>query len=907
MVSITQAAEPGRETEATSPHDDQWSEDSIDYLPSMEDGFRPLVYDDFVPTPFKEPTTGHVSEWSGETLVASDESPIEIGGERGDKVSTFPRRLFASQRSNIEFGPLVPDHLTRSRDHVGHYTHSCVEAYGERSSSAGTVEVRSPARAPQTPVKRIKIAKKPGTRPPWQSPSQEDFSPSRKYRMRAAKSACSSPDKENITPKKLPDHDSRRCSWNQPTKSPSPLNDGPEWQQANCKSPSPDISDRSWMSRRDIPSSRWFPSLDPKREPFWTRFDGKVYLCFPSHAESQVYEVEVHAKIYLCKGTGSWYTFSIPGLPDLPEVHPGGRITFLQERGSEITIDKTWLDQAEDSGPYCLSGSSHFGSGVLLRLGYQPPSESQPPTLLGRLGVENIDVTRSHALIGRETRSLSKIGLYPSNLPENTGLDPIVAGPLHEGYGQKPPDLMSPLAQDRHLDIKHISDNGGLKAINGHVGHDLVCFVGLYNWEDPLEFEDIAKLAWDLNMGVDRLITGELECYMSFQVSVAATPLLIVNARDWVPDHAVIDGQLAIQNEWREMANGDMVLQNSVSHLLGKAVHVEIYWKEDAVIEGYSHGEGPQLRLYRLPHIVDKVILNGSFHCTIDGAILELNDYRTNVSWQADTFIGCTSTKLPKLRPGYRIDLTIDENCSATDDELKSLPHMHDEHPSDVLAANNDCEEQHHCSLDASTQTWNTTGGRRKSRRDTDHWGSPSFDSAALEYRTLVEQVCIQSKIDRLSRSSSHSSLVDEAPEIETLETTSYSARAAAIVPIPFTGRQIVRWCLVMILSLHLFQRLKGAILSFSQDATPQVCWHEAAQQGYGGVLDDLPYGLDVNRATEEPAERQEHAEVERRVESDMGRVDAEAVGQEEPHVVVKGRSWRDSIDYALGWREIRE
>ena len=501
----------------------------------------------------------------------------------------------------------------------------------------------------------------------------------------------------------------------------------------------PDINDRPWL-RRTIPSSRYFspspaPAADAKRVPFWIKDNGKLYVCFPSTVEHDTYRVEIHARVHLSQpDEQGWYSFSVPGLPQLETSQPGGHLSFCQHRGNQIEVDRSCFEYMIKDGPYLVSGVSHFATNLLLRLhfcterqlalgkhihGITTQSIDRSPLVeqrAGQLGFEGSAVPDLESL-GLSTQELhnywredikSRFENRLSDTSDAYSQEHFMRMVMKQGWDFMPelprpvitpprcstgrksdtvphkrlqaptssPVTLGPFphaAETELVDIQLLHDELSEWA-NQKIRLTPAYFAGLFTRDDPLEREDPSKLSWNLEIRIDRNIYGELECQTSLEVPLTTTPpFLTIDAHDWIPNFSTIDGSLATQCEWRETEAGDLALWKVVPTASAKPVKVQLRWKELAAGGAFSNGNKDSLlrsREYLLPTILDKTILDASLVCNVDNALLVLNDAeREEVTWRADSMIACNSIRLPKLSPGYRMRLVVDESGAAVSDE----------------------------------------------------------------------------------------------------------------------------------------------------------------------------------------------------------------------------------------------
>ena len=519
------------------------------------------------------------------------------------------------------------------------------------------------------------------------------------------------------------------CHAEDPGYAPSPDSDHSDTPirpipKKNRVATSPDISYRPWL-RREIPSSKYFPEEtgSPSEEghvgqPFWIKVQSKMITCFPSNVKPGVYEIILLAKIHLSEqGENGWRNFKIPGLPLLDNHRPPGRISFSLNAPIHYEIDRSLLEHSYTCGPNLAIGTSRFGSSPLLHLRIKPQDDtfredsysykdnmaipSQWYKVLEALsfedGIPNNDVflwlftEMEKAVSGRTTgdpfstwfgqldfgrlRSamaamLHQIDVSNTRLPEEIHTMPK----LKESNGAS--DWTSSSNQVNRSDM--VEEKDGLSSwANDKIRMPPAYFAGLFTTEDPLAFEDASKLAWKIKLNVTRSLDGKLHCRLALKFLSTTPPLLIIDARDWLPDFAIINGKVATQMEWRETEDGDLALHHIRGLHAGEVVKIEMHFQELAVGEAFT-SEGGKSRLeLRLPNVVDKVILGGYLTCDVDNVFVTLTETnREDVTWRSDPLCGRNSVPLPKLSHGYRMYLALQDRPEGKDDDLETLPDM---------------------------------------------------------------------------------------------------------------------------------------------------------------------------------------------------------------------------------------
>lgn len=552
-------------------------------------------------------------------------------------------------------------------------------------------------------------------------------------------------------------------------------------------------------------------------EPFWTRFEGKLCVCFPSNPERTTYRVEVHAEIDLsAPDAEGWSSFFIPGLPRLHASQASGRLIFLHERGQEVFIDKGSLDFFDDAEaiPHnLLSGGSHFDVSPLLRL--RPVIDAVSLESLGSLKYRHY--------------------LLPPALDDSIKTDEAEVG-TQQG------DALSKWT-DKQIRLCPIH------------------FLGLASRDDPLELEDPSKLIWSFQIRIDRIITGELECQMSLDIDIGSVPLLMIDARDWVPNYSIIDGKLATHGEWRETENGDMALQSMAStRLKNNITKVDVYWKEfNGIADDLTGREATPTRDIRLPNTVGKIVLNGSLTCNIDNAFIVLNDtYGEEITWRADSMIGCNAIRLPKLYPGYSIHLKVNEASPSISDDLASLP------DGDIGAG------------------WQPAAPREK-----------------VAVAEEVDQRIGDLKVPEIP--------VKALPPVQ--DPTVESSTSTTVPPNePSISRRLLKYCILTFVLLHILKRISTVSAPNDQCSSLQTLQQNETKPQNEHFLADSTFGLDPGFSTTHDLWiTHVVSSVEVQLGSEPRESDPTVVAIPADEVQKTGREtkWRDRIDRALGWREL--
>ncbi|KAL8822635.1 MAG: hypothetical protein Q9191_006632, partial [Dirinaria sp. TL-2023a] len=505
--------------------------------------------------------------------------------------------------------------------------------------------------------------------------------------------------------------------------------------KADSSNSTPDTTDRPWL-RRVIPSSRYFsPSPVTSRvagKPVLINLDGILYVYFPPEVDSGTYRVEIDAKINLTgPDKGSWYHFSIPGLPQLETSQPGGHFSFWQGKGDRFEIDSSLLDYTINESSCLVSGVSHFAMSPLLSLRFRKLPHWASLERIGGLTEQSIDDNSSiekrgnlPGCGGTFIPSLESLELppremtrYPSeemksffegmrytsaehgrkktmkrdrkHMPEllkDTAPDSLTTPPSRRLFSQGSETDSRKLLQGPAVSpvgFRAPSNTASLEVVGTQLPDDKLSewanqkiklcpayFGGLSTRDDPLELEDPTKLSWNFEIRIDRNIYGDLECQTSLEVANTTTPpLLTIDTHGWIPSFSTVNGRLATQCEWRETEDGDLALWKVPPGTKPgcQSVKVQLWWKEFASSFSKTEELRCSAREYILPTVLDKIMLNASLTCNMDNSLLVLNDdvgEREEITWRADSVIGCNSIVLPKMYPGYRLRLHVDEDVA---------------------------------------------------------------------------------------------------------------------------------------------------------------------------------------------------------------------------------------------------
>ena len=478
---------------------------------------------------------------------------------------------------------------------------------------------------------------------------------------------------------------------------------------------SPDISDRPWI-RREIPSSKYFPEdtssigrVSPMRQPFWIKYMGKLIICFPNNVNPGSYEVEVVARIHLSKAdTSDWLTFKIPGLPYLDKPAAAGRFSFSLTTDSRYQIDRSLLEESYTCG-LRVKGFSRFGPSPLLRFHNEDlPSENEREEAYFSPGDMLISSQRCKVL-----ESLSFENGNPHNATVSWLLteikkamfdrseDPFAFWFARLDFAQLKSAMTDFMYQQKKSPSVSLKDTSTIsKTIestelsnkvnrtdsttqtdelstwaNGKIRLMPAYFAGLFTVGDPLQSEDLSMMAWNFDISVNRGINGKLQCRLTLEFSSKTPPLLTVDGRDWLPNFATINGKVATQMEWRETEDGDLSLHHVNG--LGEAdtIKIELHFQEHTFAKSSHRSESRND--FRLPNVVDKVILGGTLTCSLDNTIITLAEPKCeDILWRTDSLDGRMSIGLPKLQRGYTMYMAVDRGKERAEDDLESLPDM---------------------------------------------------------------------------------------------------------------------------------------------------------------------------------------------------------------------------------------
>ena len=686
---------------------------------------------------------------------------------------------------------------------------------------------------------------------------------------------------------------------------------------------SPDISYRPWL-RREIPSSKYFPEetgspsgASPVRQPFWIKVQGKMILCFPSNVRPGVYEIIVLAKIHLSEqDENGWRHFKVPGLPLLDDCQPPGRVSFSLNAPIQYEIDRSLLENPYACGPNLAIGTSRFGSSPLLHLRTEPqdntfkensysyksnmPIPAQWYKVLEALscedGIPNNDVfmwlltEMEKAVSGRTTgdpfstwfaqldfnrlRSamaamLHQIDESDTRLPEEIHTMPK----LKVSHGAS--DWTSSSNKVNRTDMGEEKDSLSSWA-NDKIRMPPAYFAGLFTTEDPLAFEDASKLAWKIDLSVTRSLDRKLHCRLALEFLSRTPPLLVIDARDWLSDFAIINGKVATQMEWRETEDGDLALHHIRGLDAGEVVKIEMHFQELAVGEAFtSKGDKSRLEL-RLPNVVDKVILGGSLTCDVDNVSVTLVETnREDVTWRSDSLCGRNSVALPKLSQGYRMYLALQDRLEGKDDDLETLPDM-----DMVLDLATPSRQPSLAVMDQSIPPSPSKQDGRMSRPDHHHTvHKPTITISPPTATQITENATVGTTADPRVRPSAH----------QRRSRFSFGRLILYLVLAAFVLRAVK----------HLGDVVRDEPMMGFRDGSLATITQELSGDGENG-------DRDIGSVREDMAEGAQGvggnttAAVEMRAENER-----ETERERERERIVKVATWRDRIDHALGWREL--
>lgn len=695
---------------------------------------------------------------------------------------------------------------------------------------------------------------------------------------------------------------------------------------------SPDISDRPWL-RREIPSSKYFPEetgspsrAGPVRQPFWIKFQGKMIICFPSNVSPGVYETVVIAKIHLSEqDENGWRSFKVPGLPLLDDCQPPGRASFSLNAPIQYEIDRSLLEHSYTCGPNLAIGTSRFGSSPLLHLRIEPQDRSfkedsysykgdmaipaQWYKVLEALsfedGVPNNDVflwlftEMEKAISGRTTGDPFSTWFAQLDFNRLRSAMSTVLHERHESIARSPEEIhtMPKLKQDDGSSDWTSSSNKvngtGIaeekddlsSCANDKIRMPPAYFAGLFTTEDPLAFEDASRLAWKIDLSVTHSLDRKLHCRLILEFLSRTPPLLIIDARDWLPDFAIINGKVAKQMEWRETEDGDLALHHIKGIDSGEAVKIEMYFQELAVGETFTSQGGKSRLELRLPNVIDKVILGGSLTCDIENAFVTLTERnREDVTWRSDSLCGRNSVALPKLSQGYRMYLALHDRSGGKDDDLETLPDM-----DTVLGLATPSRQPSLALIDQPIQSHTSSPSPSKQERKLvgpDHHHTEHKPTTSLSSRSVIH--------------------ITENPAAGANDPRVRPSAHQRIRRFPL--RRLMLYLVLAVFILRAVKHLGDAVRD-------EPLMHHDTHTEFEGWLHGLNFrdGSDGNQDLGSiPGDIVDEAQgvigntttmMEMRGEEGMEWGSAER--ERERERIVKVASWRDMIDHALGWREL--
>lgn len=753
---------------------------------------------------------------------------------------------------------------------------------------------------------------------------------------------------------KQPEQPEDACHAEDPGYAPSPDSDHSDTPirpipKKNRVATSPDISYRPWL-RREIPSSKYFPEetgspsgASPVRQPFWIKVQGKMIVCFPCNVKPGVYETIVLAKIHLSEqGENGWRNFKVPGLPLLDDRQPPGRVSFSLSAPIQYEIDRSLLEHSYACGPNLAIGTSRFGSSPLLHLRIEPQDNTlkedsysykgnmaipaQWYKVLEALsfedGIPNNDVflwlftEMEKAISGRTTgdpfstwfaqlhfdrlRSamaamLHQIDESNTRLPEEIHTMPK----LKESNG--PSDWTSSSNKVNRTDMAEEKD--GLSSwANDKIRMPPAYFAGLFTIEDPLAFEDASKLAWKIELSVTRSLDRKLHCRLALKFLSRTPPLLIIDARDWLPDFAIINGKVATQMEWRETEDGDLALHHIRGLHAGKVVQIEMHFQELAVEEAFtSQGGKPRLEL-RLPNVVDKVILGGSLTCDVDNVFVTLTETnREDVTWRSDSLCGRNSVALPKLSHGYRMYLALQDRPEGKDDDLETLPDM-----DTVLDLATPSRQPSLAVIDQPIQS--LTSSPSPSKQDGRILGPDHHHTVHKSTTTFSPPTASQITEKNTVRATTDSRVRPSAQQRRSR--FSFGRLILSLVLAAFVLRAVKHLRDVVRDELMMHDNIQAEFegwlhgLRF-RDGSQATMARGMTEDGENGNQNISSVDEDVVEGTRGVGGNTTSVVEMRGEEGSGGEGERQTEREKERERIAKGASWRDMIDHVLGWREL--
>ena len=677
---------------------------------------------------------------------------------------------------------------------------------------------------------------------------------------------------------------------------------------------SPDISDRPWI-RREIPSSKYFPEdtgslgrVSPMRQPFWIKYMGKLIICFPTNVNPGLYEVEVVARTWLSKADKSdWLIFKIPGLPYLDKPQVPGRLSFSLTTDLRYQIDRSLLEESFTCGPRAM-GSSRFGPSPLLRLHSEVlPSEIKREEVYFSPGDMHMSAQRCKVL-----ESLS----FEDGNPHNAIVLWLIAEIEKAMFHRRSEDafaiwftrldftqLRSAMTdilyqQQRSPSVPLKDTSTGPKTIgsndlsnkanrtdnttqnddlstwaNGKIRLVPAYFAGLFTVVDPLKSEDLSKIAWNLDISVTRGINGKLQCRLILEFSSRTPPLLTVDGRDWLPNFATINGKVATQMEWRETEDGDLSLHHVNGLATADTIKIELHFQEHTFAE--AHFSQSELRNeFRLPNVVDKVILGGTLTCGLDNTIITLAEPNCeDVFWRTSSLDGGMSTALPKLHLGYTMYMAVGKRGERAAEDLESLPDMQ-------------------TVLDLASPT--------PQPGHTDIYDMTNYEGSAIQSQTSLassSQDGVSSSLaDKDDRQGNRAtaSMATQSAEIDLIEVKpDRTAEPVRQGTARFSFRRLICYLVIAFVLIRFQLRIRNETL-IEYDAQGQ-------SEGFPGEMncaEERHQAIGIEDENDGPMIEAMHGS-QRNGDVEVRVADAaQGSGQ-------GGMSWRDMIDHALGWQEL--
>lgn len=155
-----------------------------------------------------------------------------------------------------------------------------------------------------------------------------------------------------------------------------------------------------------------------------------------------------------------------------------------------------------------------------------------------------------------------------------------------------------------------------------------VCFRALQCEGNPFIPEEPSNLVWNLQLNVDKVFGGDLECSMSFHTQVGSSDqVLTVDPNDWTPDLFITGGQPATESvgEWQKHRNGDITLLKLPEMRERQIIEIALRWNKMILREKVRSDDGEQSKIeYLLPKIIGKSILGGTLRCHVDAGLQSL-------------------------------------------------------------------------------------------------------------------------------------------------------------------------------------------------------------------------------------------------------------------------------------------